>query len=122
MTEAAEKKREPNWGSGMALGVVFGVVMSILLDNWAFIGIGIALSAAFAYGIGTEASDDDTTDHADGEDPAGGDVDGETTGGGDAGAGPDDANSEDPTEENDNDEDSGHAAGGAPSPPGSGTS
>ena len=72
MTEAAEKKREPNWGSGMALGMVFGVVMSILLDNWAFIGIGIALSAAFAYGIGTEASDDDTTDHADGEDPAGG--------------------------------------------------
>ncbi|PYG02348.1 hypothetical protein SAMN05216184_101821 [Georgenia satyanarayanai] len=32
---------------GVALGVPVGVVLSLLLDNWAFIGVGIALGAAF---------------------------------------------------------------------------
>lgn len=101
MTEAAEKKREPNWGSGMALGVVFGVTMSILLDNWAFLAVGIALSAAFAYGTGTNASDDATIDDAVGEDPTGGAGvpgranDGDTTNGPD---GFDDGDDADPTD------------------------
>ena len=32
---------------GMAFGVPIGVVVSLLLDSWAFIGVGIALGAAF---------------------------------------------------------------------------
>ena len=57
---------------GIALGIPFGVVLSLLLDNWAMVGVGVALGVAFGLlppAKGTAAS----------EDPTGSDVDpGET--------------------------------------------
>ncbi len=32
---------------GIALGVPFGVVLSLLMGSWAMVGVGIALGAAF---------------------------------------------------------------------------
>ncbi|MBD8062345.1 TIGR03750 family conjugal transfer protein [Oceanitalea stevensii] len=32
---------------GIALGLPVGVVLSLLLDNWALIGVGVAFGAAF---------------------------------------------------------------------------
>ena len=32
---------------GVAMGVPVGVVLSLLLDNWGMLGVGIALGAAF---------------------------------------------------------------------------
>lgn len=63
MTDSAKSGREPNWGLGAALGIGIGVALSVALDNWAFIGIGVAFMAAFAYVFGTQRPAD--------EDPAG---------------------------------------------------
>lgn len=32
---------------GIALGLPFGVVLSLILDNWGLIGVGLALGVAF---------------------------------------------------------------------------
>lgn len=35
-------------GMGMALGTSFGVALALVMDNWAMVGVGIAMGAAFA--------------------------------------------------------------------------
>ena len=46
-----EKEHQDDQGKrmamGMALSLPLGVVLSVLLDSWAFLGVGIALGAAF---------------------------------------------------------------------------
>ena len=32
---------------GIALGIPFGVVISLLLDNWGMVGVGVALGVSF---------------------------------------------------------------------------
>lgn len=41
------KTSENRMAIGVALGVPVGVALSLVLDNWAMIGVGIALGAAF---------------------------------------------------------------------------
>lgn len=50
---------------GIALGVPVGVVLSLLLDSWAMIGVGIALGAAFgAIPAGGWSTTDDGPDES----------------------------------------------------------
>ena len=53
---------------GIALGIPFGVVLSLLLDNWGMVGVGVALGVSFGLlppSKGRAAEDADPTD----EDP-----------------------------------------------------
>lgn len=43
-------------GSGAAVGLVLGVVLSLLLDEWAFLAIGIALGPGAGIAIGKARS------------------------------------------------------------------
>lgn len=47
MDDDQPKSDDNHMAIGVALGVPVGVVLSLLLDNWAMIGVGIALGAAF---------------------------------------------------------------------------
>ena len=41
--DANQNKRQGLAGGGVAFGVVIGVVLSLLLDNWGWMGAGIAI-------------------------------------------------------------------------------
>lgn len=47
--------REPNWGAGLAIGVGIGTALSVALENWAFLPIGLALGAALPWGLAAPA-------------------------------------------------------------------
>lgn len=57
---------------GIALGIPFGVVLSLLLDNWGMVGVGVALGVSFGLlppskGAALEESDASDADPAVGE-------------------------------------------------------
>lgn len=61
--EEPDKKQQAQgerMAMGIAMGVPLGVAISLVLDNWAFIGVGIALGAAF--GAVPVSAKDDTDD------------------------------------------------------------
>ncbi|WP_134766546.1 hypothetical protein [Nocardioides sp. 1609] len=41
--ETAKKQQDDRLALGVALGTPLGVVLSLLLDSWAMLGVGIAL-------------------------------------------------------------------------------
>lgn len=52
MTDSGDEASEGSVRSdrvalGIALGLPFGVVLSLLLDNWGMIGVGMAVGVAF---------------------------------------------------------------------------
>jgi hypothetical protein len=53
---------------GIALGIPFGVVLSLLLDNWGMVGVGVALGVSFGLLPGSKGSTADSSD-ATGADP-----------------------------------------------------
>ncbi|WP_162599763.1 hypothetical protein [Nocardioides solisilvae] len=51
-------------GLGICFGLLFGVVLSVLMDSWAMIGVGVAMGPAFAlvpFGQDDEDDEDDKT-------------------------------------------------------------
>lgn len=58
MTDSARDEKQPNWGLGAALGIGIGVALSVALDNWAFVGIGVAFMPLVAYLFGGKSDDD----------------------------------------------------------------
>jgi hypothetical protein len=44
---AEDDDQQNRMAMGIALGTPLGVVLSLLLDNWGMLGVGIALGAAF---------------------------------------------------------------------------
>ena len=48
MTKEKDEPREADdQGNGMAVGIPFGVVLSLLVDSWAMVGVGVALGVSF---------------------------------------------------------------------------
>jgi hypothetical protein len=54
--------------TGIALGIPFGVVLSLLLDNWGMMGVGVALGVSFGLLPARDSSTADSSDAA-GPDP-----------------------------------------------------
>jgi hypothetical protein len=53
---------------GTALGIPIGVALSLILDNWAMVGVGIALGASFGLLPSSKSSPSEESAAADSDD------------------------------------------------------
>jgi hypothetical protein len=59
--EPKQKSQADRMAMGMALGAPAGVLLSVLLDNWGLVGVGIALGAALGLAFSERSTGDADT-------------------------------------------------------------